>query len=186
MSDKRLMIFRSGLAASLACAALMYCHLPVRAATAPESPAASPAATVSELPFSAFFRRPIGPRGLELSEALLQADGREMRLTGYMVSQETPQPGRFLLAAQPVRMSEDADGAADDLPPGTVTVLLDESQRERIVAHQSGLLALTGRVSVGRAEEPGGRVSWVRLQLSPQALATGSPSTAPTSSAARP
>lgn len=180
MSDKRLMTFRAGLAASLACATLVYCHVPARAAATPETATAT---SPNELPFSAFFRRPIGPRGLELSEALLQADGREMRLTGYMVSQETPQPGRFLLAAQPVRMSEDADGAADDLPPGTVTVLLDESQRERIVAHQSGLLALTGRVSVGRAEEPGGRVSWVRLQLAPQALAPGAPSTA---AAARP
>lgn len=183
MSNPRLMIVRSGLTASLACAALMYCHVPARAAAASQTPTASAATSANELPFSAFFRRPIGPRGLELSEALLQADGREMRLTGYMVSQESPQPGRFLLAAQPVRMSEDADGAADDLPPGTVTVLLDDSQRERIVAHQSGLLALTGRVSVGRAEEPGGRVSWVRLQLSPQALAAGAPTT---SAAARP
>jgi len=134
------------------------------------------ASAAAELPFSAFFRRPIGPRGLELSDTLTQADGRQVRLVGYMVSQETPQPGRFLLAPQPVRLSEDADGAADDLPPGTVTVLLDASQRERIVAHRGGLLALSGRIAIGRAEEPGGRVSWVRLQLAPQALASPPPS----------
>jgi hypothetical protein len=167
MSAKRLMIIRSGLTASLACAALLHCPVPARADAVPEVVAAS----VSELPFSSFFRRPIGPRGLELSDALLQADGRQVRLVGYMVSQETPLAGRFLLAPRPVRLSEDADGAADDLPPGTVTVLLDAGQRERIVAHQSGLLALSGRLAVGRAEEADGRVSWVRLQLAPQALA---------------
>jgi hypothetical protein len=173
MSAKRLMIFRSGLTASLACAGLLHCPTPARADAAPDMGAS---ASVSELPFSSFFRRPIGPRGLELSDALLQADGRQVRLVGYMVSQETPQAGRFLLAPQPVRLSEDADGAADDLPPGTVTVLLDAAQRERIVAHQSGLLALSGRLAVGRAEEADGRVSWVRLQLAPQALAAELPS----------
>lgn len=124
------------------------------------------------LKFSAFFKQPVGPRGLELAEALRAADGREVQLVGYMVAQESPQPGRFLLTPRPVRMSEHADGDADDLPPHAVTVLLDASQRERLVAHQAGLLSLTGRLSVGRFEDPEtGRVSWLRLQLGPQALA---------------
>ena len=79
-------------------------------------------------------------------------------------------------------MSEHADGDADDLPPTAVMVLLDASQRDRIVAHAPGAVTLTGRLEVGRAEAADGRVSWVRLYLPPQALAASTPM-APTASA---
>lgn len=123
------------------------------------------------LKFGDFFRQPVGPRGLELGDALRRADGRDAQLVGYMVSQEGARAGLFLLTPRPVRMSEHADGEADDLPPATVTVLLDETQRDRVIQHREGLVALTGRLSVGREEDPSGRVSWVRLHLPPQALA---------------
>lgn len=153
-----------GLAAALLAAGL-------QAAPASEpAPVASPSAEVLELKFSQFFRQPIGDRGLALSEALRAADGREVRLVGYMVAQEQPRPGRFWLTPRPVRMSEHADGEADDLPPSTVTVQLDPSQKDRLVSHQDGLLVLTGRLRVGRVEDESGRVSWVRLELPPQAL----------------
>lgn len=143
------------------------------AALAAPAGAQAPAAEAPvELKFASFFRQPIGPRGLEIGDALRAADGRQVRLVGYMVAQEQLQAGRFLLTPRPVRMSEHADGDADDLPPATVTVLLDDSQRERVIAPQPGLVALTGRLSVGREEDAAtGRVSWVRLQLAPQALA---------------
>lgn len=139
-------------------------------------PAAAQPATEGEpqdLKFSSFFRQPVGPRGLEISEALRAADGRRVRLVGYMVAQELPTPGRFMLTPRPVRLSEDADGQADDLPPTVVTVLLDAGQRHRVVAHQPGLLALAGHLQLGRAEDAAGRVSWVRLILAPEALADG-------------
>ncbi len=120
-----------------------------------------------DLKFSSFFRQPVGPRGLEVSETLRAADGQRVRLVGYMVAQETPTPGRFLLTPRPVHLSEDAD----DLPPNVVTVLLDESQRGRVVAHQPGLVALVGRLQLGRQDDAPGRASWVRLVLDPQALA---------------
>ena len=149
--------------AALLAGLLLTAELPAQAETTPAA---------LELKFSSFFKQPVGPRGLELTDALRAADGREVHLLRYMVAQESPQPGRFLLTPRPVRMSEHADGEADDLPPQAVTVLLDASQRERLVAHQSGLLSLTGRLSVGRFEDPQtGRVSWLRLQLAPQALA---------------
>jgi hypothetical protein len=137
------------------------------AAPAAESPAAAPL----DLKFSQFFRQPIGDRGLALSDTLLAAEGREVRLVGYMVAQEQARPGRFWLTPRPVRMSEHADGEADDLPPSTVTVQLAPSQQDRLVAHQDGLLVLTGRLRVGRFEDESGRVSWVRLELPPEALA---------------
>ncbi len=127
---------------------------------------------MSELRFSQFFKSPIGPAGLELSDALLAADGRPVRLVGYMVAQEQARPGRFWLTPRPVRMSEHADGEADDLPAATVTVLLDPTQRERLVAHRDGLVLLTGTLSVGRVEDETGRVSWIRLRLPPGALET--------------
>ncbi len=125
--------------------------------------------------FDEFFRHPIGSRGLEWSPSLLAADTRQVRLVGYMVKQDQPPKGRFLLAPRPVQMSEDADGVADDLPPGTVTVLLDPTQRERSVVHQAGLIAVTGRLDIGRHEASSGRVTWMRLQLAPDALAALSP-----------
>jgi hypothetical protein len=144
----------------------------LQAAPNAESPSVpARAAAPLELKFSQFFRQPIGDRGLVLSDALRAADGQEVRLVGYMVAQEQPQPGRFWLTPRPVRMSEHADGEADDLPPATVTVRLDPSQQDRLIPHQDGLLVLTGRLRVGRAEDETGRVSWVRLELPPDALA---------------
>ena len=140
------------------------------ASTATTSTSAVPAAASMDLKFAQFFKTPIGPAGLELSDALRGADGRQVRMVGYMVAQEDAKPGRFWFTPRPVRMSEHADGEADDLPAATVTVLLDPAQKERLVAHRAGLVVLTGTLSVGRVEDESGRVSWVRLQLPAGAL----------------
>lgn len=161
-------------------AALLAAGLQAAPASEP-SPAAAPSGEALELKFSQFFRQPIGDHGLALSEALLAANGRNVRLVGYMVAQEQPRPGRFWLTPRPVRMSEHADGEADDLPPSTVTVQLDPSQKDRLVPHQDGLLVLTGRLRVGRVEDETGRVSWVRLELPPQALQSQPVAPAPSS-----
>jgi len=152
--------------------------LAVAVSVAPAAAQADDGAPV-DLKFASFFKQPVGPRGLEIAEALRAADGQRVRLVGYMVAQEEPLAGRFMLTPRPVRMSEHADGDADDLPPATVTVLLDARQRDRIVAHQSGLIAITGRLTLGREEDASGRVSWVRLQLDPEALAADRLSAAP-------
>ena len=122
-----------------------------------------------ELRLGDFFRMPVGPAGLELSDSLRQANGHAVRLVGFMVQQEAAAPGRFMLAPRPVQMSEHADGDADDLPPATVHVYLDPGQRDWMVPHVRGLVAVSGKLSVGRYEEMDGRVSWVRLQLGPDA-----------------
>lgn len=127
---------------------------------------APPTATASELRFSEFFKMPLGAKGAEITDKLLHADGQPMRLTGYMVQQERPKPGHFMLTPRPVRMSEHADGDADDLPAAWVMVYLDDSQKDFVVPHQRGLFELSGVASVGRLEDQDGRVSWVRLQLS--------------------
>ena len=127
-------------------------------------------AQASVLRFSDFFRFPIGPQGLEVSPVLQQASGKDVVLTGYMVRHERGnKPGKFFLTPRPVQMSEHADGDADDLPPATVLVTLAPEQAEWIVPHARGLIQVQGRLSVGRQEALDGRVTWVQLQLHPDA-----------------
>ncbi len=131
-----------------------------------------------DLPFAAFWRTPIGPRGLDPTPALRAADGTRVRLAGHVVTQEAPLPGHLLLAPVPVRLSEHADGDADDLPPATVAVRLPPAWRDRPPPHPDGVVSLVGTLHVGRAEGPDGRVTWVQLDAEEPAGAPDLP-TAP-------
>ena len=139
-------------------------------AAQPQEVSTRVARQVTELRFRDFFRLPVGPTGLDISDTLRQAEGQTVRLVGYMVQQENPVPGRFMLTPRPVQMSEHADGEADDLPPAMVMVYLDQAQRDWAVPHVRGLVSVSGRLSVSRVEELDGRVSWVRLQLDPDSV----------------
>jgi hypothetical protein len=132
---------------------------------APTSTLPSLPAGIAELNFMDFFVMPVGPRGLEMTQKLLGLDGRRVRIVGYMAQQEDPRPGFFMLAPVPVNVAETSDGMADDLPPATLVVHLPPSQANNVASHQSGLLVLTGTLSVGDREEGDGRISMVRLQL---------------------
>lgn len=135
----------------------------------------TPTSAAIELRFRDFFRMPMGPRGLEISDTLRRADGKTVSLTGYMVQQETPVIGSFMLTPRPVQMSEHADGDADDLPPATVLVVLDPTQKGWAVTYVRGLISLTGKLAVGRHEGLDGRISWVQLQLGTDATRGESP-----------
>ena len=138
---------------------------PVVATTQESSPE-----EVQLLRFRDFYKAPIGPAGLQMSSQLLAAHGKRVRLTGYMVLEETPQPGHFFLTPMPLSMSTHADGEADDLPASTALVQLPDVERLLPVLPTPGLLQLTGQLQVGRFEMPDGRVVWVRLLLEPRAL----------------
>ena len=125
--------------------------------------------TPLSLRFADFYQQPQGAQGPQMTEVLRGADGRDVRLVGYMVQMEDPLPGRFMLSPRPVQMSEHADGDADDLPLALATVYLDPEQKDWVVPYTRGLIALTGRLELGRLEERDGRVSWVRLHLPAQA-----------------
>ena len=116
-----------------------------------------------------FFQAPVGPKGLQFSSALRNANGQEVLLRGYMVQQEKTPVGQFFLTPRPVQMSQHADGEADDLPPATVLVSLPAEQQDWLVAYTRGLVEVVGVLDVGRQEGPDGRVSWVRLQLDSEA-----------------
>ena len=128
---------------------------------------AAEAPATQDMRFREFFKNPVGPAGLEISDALTAAHGKRVRLTGYMVAQDEGIVGRFFLAPLPIRMSEHADGDADDLPPSTVVVVMPPRDNTRLLAHTPGLIQLTGVLQVGRHELPDGRVTWVRLELDP-------------------
>ena len=119
----------------------------------------------AQLALSDFFVRPVGPRGLEPSPELLALRGKRVLVRGYMVAEQEPYPGLFMLAQVPVELAERADGPADDLPPATLYVHLPPDQRWSTVGFVPGPLELAGTLELGPEEELSGRVSYVRLQL---------------------
>lgn len=119
---------------------------------------------VADLKFKDFFQSPVGPRGLVPSKRLSDLHGKRVRLVGYMVKQELPTPGVFLLAAMPLKTSEDDDSMADDLPPAIAFIHLD-SPVKKIISYTTDLLQFTGVLSLGSSEEVNTRVSTVRLLL---------------------
>ena len=121
---------------------------------------------VSELKFSEFFVRPVGKRGLEVTDRLQHLDGRRVRVLGYMVHQEEPPAGRFLFTPMPAQIHEHDNGLADDLPASTLYVSVP-TLRSGQVPYVPGLMLLTGTLSVGNQAEPDGRISVARLALDP-------------------
>lgn len=127
---------------------------------------AAPPAGVVSLKFGEFYRMPIGPYGLEPSEKLIAANGKKVRLVGYMVREENPAPKRFMLSPLPVTLGDEDESLSDDLPPTTVYVHLTNT-RDRNAPYIPGLIQLTGTLEVGAKDEAEGRVSAVRLVLDP-------------------
>ncbi|AHF91857.1 hypothetical protein OPIT5_18170 [Opitutaceae bacterium TAV5] len=77
---------------------------------------------VTDLRFSDFFKKPVGPRGLELSDRLRGLAGKRVRIMGFMVQQEQPVPHRVILAPYAFTTNEAEYGLCDDLPPAVVFV----------------------------------------------------------------
>lgn len=123
-----------------------------------------PPAGIADLKFGEFFQMPVGPRGLEPTEKLMALHGHRVRLVGYMVREEEPTAGRFLLSPLPVSLGDEDESLSDDLPPTTIYIHL-QGVKARSVPYIGGLVKLTGILEVGAQEEGDGRVSSVRLLL---------------------
>jgi hypothetical protein len=121
------------------------------------------AADGTEISFSDFFER-IGDRGLEYKASFRQLDGQRVRIAGFMVRQETPTPGMFLLTSRPLSTHEGEYGFCDELPPATLHVLVPAAA-EKIIPPAAGPVFLTGILSVGPRAEADGRNSVARLIL---------------------
>ena len=124
----------------------------------------APASGITAIKFGEFFQMPVGPKGLEPSDKLTALNGKKVRLVGYMVREETPTPGRFLLSPLPVSLGDEDESLSDDLPPSTVFVLLQNS-KDHGTPFIPGLIKLTGTLEVGSKDDGGDRISAVRLVL---------------------
>jgi hypothetical protein len=132
----------------------------------PDTP--GPAAPdVAELRFADFHRTPSGPLGLEFTDRLRSLDGHRVRIVGYVVGQDTPSPGRFILAPFPVTLATAADGPADDLPPAHVYVALPPSHAAVDLPPVPVPVVVQGILHLGPQPEADSRVSWVRIELDP-------------------
>ena len=121
-------------------------------------------AGVSDLKFREIYPMPVGPRGLELSERVRALDGKRVRMVGYMVEQELPTRGGFILSPLPATIGDEDESLADDLPPSVVFVRL-EGDNESQLSFMPGLLHFTGTLGVGPREEADGRIHSLRLNL---------------------
>lgn len=154
-------------------------HLPQRSVVA-SAAAAEPELTLKEVPplpenvaelkFNDFFDFPISEGGLSYSETIRALDGRKVRILGYMVKQETPSPGLFLLTPTPQQLHEEEYGLCDDLPPATLHVVMAR-EPDVVAPFTPGLMLLTGTLRVGTREEADGRISAVRLELARPGMA---------------
>lgn len=150
---------------------------PGRATPAPQVLPATPPG-VTDLKFGELYK-PIGPQGLEYAEKTKQLAGTRVRLLGYMVKQEQPKPGLFLLSPVPAQTHEEEMGLADDLPASIVYVF-PATDTDRVPQYTPGLLLLTGTLRTGSHDEADGRVSMLRLELDPpSAMPAESPSARP-------
>lgn len=127
------------------------------------------------LEFQSFFKMPLGPKGLEVTDKLVQADGQFVRLRGFMVKSENPQLGSFVLAPRPIQLSEHADGDANDLPASVCWVYLDSSQKNWLVPHRPGPITVEGIFNFKRMEAPDGSIAWFHLQLQADAISEVQP-----------
>ena len=124
--------------------------------------------TVLEL--QSFFKLPMGPKGLEVTDKVKQASGQQVRMTGFMVKNELPTHGAFMLAPRPVQLSEHADGDANDLPASVCWVYLDSSQKDWLVPYIPGPVTVEGLFMFKRLEATDGSVAWFHLHLAPDAV----------------
>lgn len=127
--------------------------------------AATPEAAPVDLALAAIFK-PVGDLGLEYTAETLALRDQRVRLSGFMVHRcISGITGQFMLTTRPVTLHEREMATADDLPLGTVFVILSESEAGFETPFVPGPLELVGTLRLGPREEPGDRVSHVRLEV---------------------
>jgi hypothetical protein len=128
----------------------------------------APPAGVAELKFADIFKLPVGPKGLEPTDKLRSLDGKRVRIVGYMVQQEAPVAGTFLLSPLPVTAGDEDESLADDIPASAVMVQLPNA-KGAIVPGLPGLIQVRGTLHVGATVLPGNdRVAAAHITLDQQ------------------
>jgi hypothetical protein len=125
--------------------------------------AALPSAT--DLSFREFYKLPIGPLGLEPTSKLLSLKNKRVHLQGFMVKEDEPTAGIFMVSLVPVNIPDKEDGPSDYLPGATVFVHMPAEDVAETLAYRPGMWDLVGTLQLGAKEEGNGRNSYVRLLL---------------------
>lgn len=125
-----------------------------------------------ELRFRDFFSHCTGNDGNQspqISDRWRQAEGKKVRLVGYMLPQEHACPGGFVLTGQPCQADHLRTGLSDARVPAAVRVEFDDAHRDWTVPHLKGLVEVSGVLQVGRHTNPQGYSALATLQLQPHA-----------------
>ena len=118
---------------------------------------------VPTLAFAEFYKRPIGPRGLEPTPGLLALAGSRVQLSGFVARGAEPLPALAILAPTPVALGDEDEGLADDLPASVAYVHWTDSHIAAAIAACRNAMRVIGRLELGRSREIDGRMSFVRL-----------------------
>ena len=117
---------------------------------------------ISDLSFDDFFKKPVGPFGLELTDRVKRLEGKRVRILGFMVREElekdgddgpenAPVRGRLMLTPLPATVNAAHYGLCDDLPPQILFVSVP-SLRDQPLQHSRKPLLLTGVLSLGNTK----------------------------------
>lgn len=118
------------------------------------------------LKFADIFKMPVGPRGLELTDATRALDGKRVRVVGYVVAQETATP-TLLLSPLPLSVGDDDEHLADDVPPSAIAV---RSATKRALPKANGLVEVTGVLELDALQDASGRISAIHIVADPKSV----------------
>jgi len=121
---------------------------------------AAPAA----LTFSEFFKRPVGPRGLEPTPRLMSLVGASITIDGFLARTSEDQSS-LILSPVPVVLGDEDESLADDLPPSSVHLHLAQPAMRTALQQCNGPLAVQGVLDIGRQHEADDRISFVRIHV---------------------
>lgn len=136
---------------------LALCAAPLPAA------AEAGAEPIASLSFAEFYKRPVGPRGLEPGARLLALAGKRVQLSGFIAHGAQPRPALAILAPVPVALDDEDEGLADDLPASVAYLRWTEPRLAAAIEACRGAVRVTGRLGLGARAEADGRTSFVRL-----------------------
>jgi hypothetical protein len=131
------------------------------------------------LAFDDFFVK--DARNLEPTPALVAANGKRVRIVGFMAQMELPPKSGFYLTRRPV-FCDEAGGGTADLPPDAVRVVV-VSEHPNEIPYLPGPLAIVGILDIGHKEEADGTVSPLRLLLRGEPAASAVPTKSETATA---
>ena len=150
------------LSLSLICVVSLWASVNVAFAAKPESISDEPP---QSLGFSEFFKRPVGPYGLEPTQKLLSLSGRPVTLTGFAVQGLGRAEGPWILSPVPMRLGDEDESLSDDLPSSIAHLEGLSQNLQEGFRNCLGKLAITGTLGLGPRREADERISYVRVRV---------------------